>query len=128
MIIKLNDSNNFIDIITYYFQDDVHIDSYSGDHNELLNRCIQFAENESDFIVKLLKSIIGKTNYYTNEKLLKEIIINSNQIRNAVECLIENEVFSKVDYFVSSFIDEESLIIVKDNYIKLINLIKKHNL
>jgi hypothetical protein len=123
MISKLNDSTNFIDLITYYFQDDVHINSYSGDDVELLKKCIQFAENESDFIIKLLKSIIGKTNYYTNENLLKDIIKSSNQIRNAVEYLIEYEVFSKVNYFMSSFIDEESLIIVKDNYIegKLIN-------
>jgi len=44
LIIKLNDSNNFIDLITYYFQDDIHIDLYSGDDVELLNKCIQFAK------------------------------------------------------------------------------------
>jgi len=80
-------------------------------------------KNDEDFIIKLLKTIIGKTNYYTNDKLLKEIIKNSNQIKNAVRYLIDKEVFSKVDYFMSSFIDEESLIVVKDNYIngKLVN-------
>lgn len=118
LVRKLNNPDNYINIISYYFQEITHADFYSHDEKKIIEKCNSFSKQDKNFVIKLLKAINGKTNYYTNDKLLKDIIIGSNNIYGATEYLIDNNPIDKVDYFISSFINQESFEVIRIKYLK----------
>ncbi|MFV8334693.1 NACHT domain-containing protein [Flavobacterium sp. RSP29] len=116
LILKLENSVHFIEIISYYLFDSHIVDLPNDYAVKLLDRCLFFSDIEDDFIVKFLKSINKKTNYYHQDRLLVSIITKSNRQLDAAEYLIDNNDFSAVRDLVSNFADTEILAVVLNRF------------
>jgi hypothetical protein len=111
LIFKIKDSDKFLEIIKYHFIDDIRIYAYNEEEllNQLLNRITSHIAKDKKFIEKLLSEIKEDFRFHTHEKLLKEIIIQSNTRITAIDFLLNSFNAHKVRYFISGLIDEESL-------------------
>jgi hypothetical protein len=118
IILRLTNSNNFIEVIKYYFMDEVKIHTNNSFAEKILERSLFFCEFESDFIIRLLKSFNKKNIYNRNDVLLKTIILRNKLIPQiqSFQYLIENNQFSRVVHFLATIADANTINIVVENY------------
>ncbi|MBF4518950.1 hypothetical protein IRZ71_21550 [Flavobacterium sp. ANB] len=109
LTLRLEDYDHFVEIISYYFDDSLHLDIYGGQENNILERFLSFSNSEPDFIVRFLKSINKKTHYHNREQLLLNIVKDSGNELEAAKFLIGNNEFSDVRSFISRFANKEIL-------------------
>jgi hypothetical protein len=117
VIIRLQNSSNFIYLVKYYFDETKNNYSDNRFAEKVIERCLFFENNEDDFLVRLLASFEEKEKYYLRENLLKTLILKSsiNSQIKAFNYLIENFTFNNVGYFLASITTKEtiSVIIIK---------------
>lgn len=116
LILKLENPDHFIEIISYYFIDNHPLGLSNDFANSLLKRFLFFSEKVNDLIVRLLKSINGKTKYYLEETLLKSLITQSSKQFEAAKYLIDNNSFSEVRNLVSNIANKEILVLVLNRF------------
>ncbi|WP_299247726.1 hypothetical protein [uncultured Lacinutrix sp.] len=121
LIFKLKDSNKFLQIIKYHFIDDVRIYSFKEEEelNKILEKIKGYIANDESYIEKLLSEIKEDYKFHIHERLLKQIIIQSNTRHRAIKFLLNSFKTERIRYFVSSIIDEESLIFLTNKLIEL---------
>jgi hypothetical protein len=103
LTLKLEKSAHFMDIVSFYFFENHSIELENDFAIRILERCLFFAAKEKDFIVNLLENINRNTKYYNQERLLINIITQSNKQFDAAKYLIDNNNFSDVRDFISNF-------------------------
>lgn len=118
LILRFENYDHFVEIVSYYFDDSLHLDIYGGQENNILDRFLSFSKSETDFITRFLKSINKKTHYYNREQLLLHIVKDSGNELEAAKFLIENNEFSDVRSFISRFANKEILDYVVENLYK----------
>jgi hypothetical protein len=116
LILKLENSAHFIDIVSFYFFENHSIELENDFAVRMLERCLFFSEKEKDFIVRLLKNINKNTKYYHQERFLINMITQSNKQFDAAEYLIYNNNFSDVRDFISNFSNEKILSLVLNRF------------
>lgn len=116
LVMKFEDSNHFIEIISYYFRNDPMIDLYNHYESNLLDKFLLFSKLEDDFIVRFLTSINQRTNYYHQEKLLLSIINGSGKQLDAARFLIDTNDFSEVRSFIARFANSDILSLIRDRH------------
>lgn len=121
LIFKINNPNNFLKIIKYHFIDDIKIYTYNEeeDLNKILEKIISFIANDEKYIEKLLFEIKEDYRFHTHERLLKQIIVQSNTKQRAIKYLLNTFDTSNIRYFVSGLIDRESLDILCNKLIEI---------
>jgi hypothetical protein len=117
LILKLNNSNFFIELITYHFIREFNLDLSNDDAIKILERCLFFSSKEDDFVVRFLTVINGKTEFYKHEMLLKGIISDTNSQLKASKYLLENNLFSNVRVLLSSIATTETIVLVKERFV-----------
>ncbi|MGJ8549535.1 NACHT domain-containing protein [Winogradskyella wichelsiae] len=121
LIFKIRDPDNFLEIIKYHFIDDIRIYAYSEE--ELLNRVLSkitfYILKDEKYIEKLLSQIKEDFRFHTHERLLKQVIIQSNTRIRAIKYLLNSFDADKVMYFISGIINSESLNILCDKLVEL---------
>ncbi|WP_284651128.1 NACHT domain-containing protein [Flavobacterium terrisoli] len=118
LIIRLKSSSNFIFFAKFYFDETTN--SYTDNRfaEDIIEKCLFFESEESDFLVRLLSSFEDKEKYYLRETLLKALILKSS-INSQIESfkyLIENFTFNNVGYFLASITTEKTINIVIDKF------------
>ena len=117
LILKIVDSNYFIELMSYYFVDEFNINLDNTYAIKILEKCLLFNSVEKDFIVRFLKSINGKTNYYLQDKLLVEIIVKANNQFATSDYLLVNNDFSKIRMLLASIATNETIELVKERFL-----------
>ncbi|MFV8344463.1 NACHT domain-containing protein [Flavobacterium sp. ZB4P13] len=117
LILKLNNSDFFIKLIAYHFTIGYNLDLSNDDAEKILQRCLFFNLKEGDFTVRFLTAINGKTEFYKHERLLKEIILQSNSQLEISNYLLENNPFSKVRVLLASIANTKVIELVKDWFV-----------
>ena len=120
LILKIKNSDFFIELITYYFADEFHINFDNTYALDLLERSLFFSSKEDDFILRFLKTINGKTSYYKQDNLLVEIIVKSNKQYLASKYLLENNDFSKVRMLLARIANSTTIELVSNSFLKKI--------
>lgn len=118
LILKIVDSNYFIELISYYFINEFSVNLNNTYLIKILERCLFFSSKENDFILRFLMSINGKTNYYFQDRLLIDIIVNSNSQYEASKYLLDNNDFPKVRMLLASVATTTSIKLVKDRFVQ----------
>jgi hypothetical protein len=122
IIVKIENSNFFIELIAYYFIDKYSITLDNTDAINILERCLFFSYKENDFITRFLASIIGKTNYFLQDRLLIDIIIKSNNQYRASKYLLEKDDFFKLKMLLASIATSSTIELIEEQFNKqLIN-------
>lgn len=117
LILKLNNSDFFIELIAYHFMRGFNLNLSNDDAIKILKRCLLFSSKEDDFIVRFLTAINGKTEFYKHERLLKEIISESNSQLKASKYLLENNPFLNVRVLLASIANTKVVELVKDWFV-----------
>ncbi|MFN4149505.1 MAG: NACHT domain-containing protein [Candidatus Sericytochromatia bacterium] len=117
LIFKLNDSNSFIELISYHFMIGFNLDLSNDDAEKILNKCLFFSGKEDDFMVRFLTAINGKTEFYKNERLLKAIITESASQLKASKYLLENNPFSIVRLFLANIANTNVIELVREYFV-----------
>ncbi|WP_159439072.1 NACHT domain-containing protein [Flavobacterium sp. CF108] len=122
IIVKIKDSSHFIELISFYFNDEFKLSFRKNFSSELVERFLEFSRSEEDFVTRFLKAINGKTNYYVRDNTLFEILVKCEK---ALECsvyLIENNPFEKARVILARIADRSVLELIRDQFQKqLIN-------
>lgn len=117
LILKFKDSNNFIDLIAYYFNDSLNIGRDTSFASDVLDRFLYFSKNENDFIVRFLSEINGKPNFYIRDSLLVDVIVKSGNELAAASYLLENNPFENVKVLLASIANYDVIELVKEKYL-----------
>jgi hypothetical protein len=116
LILKLDDSNHFIEIISFYFYEEHSIDLPNDFAIRLLERFRSFSELDRDFILKFFSEINGKTQYYQHQTLLLQIITQSDKQTELATYLIDNNGFWNVRNLISHIANLEILELVLNRF------------
>jgi hypothetical protein len=117
LILKLNNSDFFIELVAYHFTIGYNLDLSNDDAKKVLQRCLFFNVKEGYFTARFLTAINGKTEFYKHERLLKEIILQSNSQLEASNYLLENNPFSKVRVLLASISNTKVIELVRDWFV-----------
>ena len=121
LIFKIKNPDNFLEIIKYYFIVDIRIYAYNEEEllKQILNKITSYIAKDEKYIEKLLSEIKEDFRFHTHERLLKQIIIQSNTRIRAIKFLLNSFDADKVRYFISGIINSESLNILCDKLVEL---------
>ncbi len=109
LILKLTSASNFLELAKYFFNDNSSLYKYDDYLNKLTSKLLAFIKQDSEFIDKILDSVIDDVSYNIHDKLLSELIVKSNSRGRAIIHLLINQDFEKVDYFIAGIISESEL-------------------
>lgn len=109
LILRLSDSEYFLSIIKYFFNNEKSISYLDNFESDLIEKCTQFIKSDPAFLIKLLSAIEEDYRFHMHDKILKKIIKSSNTENLALEYLINNVNIDKIRFFVSEFVNEENL-------------------
>lgn len=117
LILKIKNSDFFIELISHYFFDSCHIELHNTHAIEIVEKCLLFDAEEDDFLLRFIKSVNGKTDYYRHERLLAEIIGSEDNKLMVAEYLLQNSSFSEVRRFIAAIAVSETLKLVVKNIV-----------
>jgi hypothetical protein len=120
IIIKINSSDYFLKIAYYIFSEEFNFYIDTTFENEFLEKCIEFSNNEDNFLEKLLDSIKNKMHFFSFEKKINRIFNSISQAKQnkVYEYLITNFKFSEVEYFLATITNNQNVSIIIDFFIK----------
>lgn len=118
IIVKLKDSAHFIELISFYFNDELKLSLRKGFSSELKERFLEFSISEEDFIIRFLKAINSKTKYYVRDSLLVEILVKCEKASECSIYLIENNPFEKVRALLAGIADRSVLEFIRSQFQK----------
>lgn len=114
LILKLKDTNNFIEFAKYYFNDNYSFYVSQDDLNEIIEKALEYQRNDSRFIVILLKKInIKKINFFFKNSL-NYLITNSTKESKAevIKYLLSKSTFKDINYQLSVLVDKDTINLV----------------
>jgi hypothetical protein len=109
LILKITSADNFLELAKYFFNDSSSLYKYDDYLNKLSSKLLDFIKQDTEFIDKILDSVIDDVSYHIHDKLLSELIVKSNSRERAIIHLLKNQDFEKVDYFIAGIISESEL-------------------
>lgn len=109
LILKLTSAHNFLELARYFFK--LNISIYSSDDylKKLISKFLYFLKQDHEFIDSILDDLIADVSYNINNRLLSELIVQSNSRGRAIIHLMKNQDFEKVDFFIAEIISESEL-------------------
>lgn len=118
LILKIKDSNIFIDFAKYYFDPDKNIDTYTSNENELIEKCLIFDSLDNHFIRKLFKDIGVQKPHFYFERNVRELLsrISKESSNIFFKYLLDNYDFKDVNFPLSQLINEENIWFVIDKF------------
>jgi len=108
LVSKLNCSDNFIEIVSYYFRDKMMLSLDQSYQTALYKRLLFFTSNEDTFLIRLLSNITTKSGFYNNEKLLISLILETGKSLEIYKYIIAKGYFHNMWYFLSLIATEET--------------------
>lgn len=117
LILRFKVPKHFIEIVSYFFRTDVRLTLDNDNAQEILNKSLDFLEYP-DFIIQFFESFNGKTHYHHNDKLLIAIVKKFKKKEEITRYLIANNVFGKVDYFLSQLANSETVKIIASGFLE----------
>lgn len=118
LILKIKDSDIFIDFAKYYFDSDKSIDIYTSDENELIVKCLEFEKLDDNFLIKLFKDFtVQKPHFYFDRKV-RELLSRSSlaPIEKLSKYLLDNFDFKDVSYALSYLVNDETILFVIEKF------------
>ena len=111
LILKIKDSNKFIEFAVYYFDSERDIDIYASDQDELIEKCVVFDNIDKNFIITLFKKLKIHKPYFYFERPIKELIskISIDSINKIFQYLIDTYDFVDINYVLSNLINDENV-------------------
>ena len=101
MTLNLKQSDNFIDILSYYLVEDISKNFTNTQFENILNKFVLFDKNENDFMFRFMNNLnfIVKFRHQDNS-ILKDFISKSkpNSQLYAFGFLLDSNPFSDIDY------------------------------
>lgn len=110
LLLKLKRSDDFIEIIKYYFDEEYNIFHSTLQLEKLLDKSLEFEKKDENFIIKLISQIKFKTNYihFSNELMNLIFKLNKKSKSLIIHHLLNEYDFKDVSYQLSRiFIKEE---------------------
>lgn len=108
LLLKFKNSDNFIGIITYYFDTEYYSRGLDHHHDEIIKRCLFFDNQDDDFVINLLQKIDLKSYYLRiNEQLFQLVAKSINKIK-IIKFLLSKFNFDKLNYEISTLIIEDN--------------------
>jgi hypothetical protein len=121
MILNLESSDNFIEVIYYYFIENINRDLDKIQLENVHNKFILFDENEDDFMIRFMNKLNFQVKFrHQDNSILKDFISKSkpNSQLYAFGFLLDSIPFSDIDYFLSTISNSESIILVAEKFKK----------
>ena len=112
LILKLKDSNKFIDFAKYFFDSEMNINLYSNSHYyEFIEKCVYYDKKEVDFITRLFEKIELKSDFFYFQGTLKELIgkIRKESVNNIFKYLLDSFQFDKINFALSPIANNENI-------------------
>jgi len=118
LILKIRDSDMFINFAHYYFDSNSHIDIYTSDEDELIEKCVEFDHNDDEFIIKLFKDLYIQKPHFYFERPIRELIskISKNSVNRIFKYLINSYHFKDINYVLSYLVNDENIWYVIDKF------------
>lgn len=118
LILKLRDIDKFIDLAKYFFDYRINVNIYSGDLEDLIEKCVEFDKNDNEFIIKLLKQIDIKTRNFYLDRPLQQLIskIDVKSINGLSKYILENFDFQNTSYLLSTLMNKDNIWYVIDKF------------
>lgn len=114
LILRLNDSDDFLNIIKYYFDDQYNL-RFDDDFAEKIKaKLVGFIIDNRDIIIDFLKLIGNRIIYRTHSTFVIKLIEESDTKRLAIEFLLSNYIFTEIDYFLASIVDSKTIDLVEE--------------
>jgi hypothetical protein len=120
IIVKIKSSDYFLKIAYYIFSEEFNFYIDTTFENEFLEKCIEFSNNEDNFLEKLLDSIKNKMHFYSFEKKFNRIFNSISQAKQnqVYKYLITNFKFNEVEYFLATVTNNQNVSIIVAFFIK----------
>ncbi|RKR11686.1 hypothetical protein C8C82_3743 [Flavobacterium sp. 81] len=118
LILKIKDSDIFIDFAKYYFDPNKNIDIYTSDENELIEKCLIFDRVDNNFITKLFKDIGVKKTHFYFERNVRELISRISDVSANIyfKYLLDNYDFKDINYPLSCLVNHKNIWFVIDKF------------
>lgn len=119
LVLRLKDKTNFIEVVTFYF-DDYHLRTREPFRENLLKKCLDFESESPGFIVELLQKVqkSEKIRSYHNDEALTELIKRSHKELDAFKIIYDQESAGDIDSLTLAKITTRETI---DYFISIIN-------
>lgn len=118
LIFQLKSSDNFLNIVQYYFNKELDLYYDSDLAKRIADKCIEFSTTEKDFINRLLSQLNGKVRFNAHNDLLKNIIIRSNSLVIAIQHLLLHYPFKDSRSFIAYLVDESTIGLIIQHILK----------
>jgi hypothetical protein len=115
-LIKLNISENFLEIIVTYLNNDLFHKLDLDFETKIYNRCLFFINSDSNFILQIIKRITNDHLYYHNDNFLKKIIRDSDKDGIVIQYLLDNTNFNKTYTLIAMIVSDNSLPLIIKKY------------
>ena len=112
LILKYQDSNNFLASAKFYFNNSIRESNTTGHLEKVADKCVEFAMDNDQFMVNLLNEIKDELKFHSHRNLLLHIIKESKKNDLVIEHLLENWRFKEIIPFVARILKESSVPIV----------------
>ncbi len=124
LILKITDSDKFMNFAQYYFDSNNNIDIYTSDENELIQKCVQFDSNDDEFILKMFKKLdIQKAHFYFERPIIELISkISRKSINGIFKYLISSYDFKDINYVLSFLANDENIWYAIEKFKTVINV------
>jgi hypothetical protein len=109
LTLKISDPNRFLSIIKYFFNNEKRLSYRDNFEDDLIEKCIQFINSDSNFLIELLSEIKNEYGFYIHDKILKKIIKSTNKEDIALLYLVNNMIISEIRFFISEFVNETNI-------------------
>lgn len=118
LIIRMQSSKNFLAFMKGFFNKEMNLHFDKDFTNKVIQKCIDFALNEPDFIERFLSLIHSEVGLHVHDKTLREIILKSYSKDKAIKHLISNNPIEKVGLLLAALIDSKALHLIAEIFIK----------
>lgn len=117
IILKLEDPNNLIDILSYYFGEKYTIRLEGELSKSLLDRLLYFAKREDDFIIRLLQKIGKIKAFYRQSDFLTILLDKSQNKLDIARILIKEQEFHVIRQMLAKIADKELCELIRNVHV-----------
>ncbi|AXT63098.1 hypothetical protein D1816_23030 [Aquimarina sp. AD10] len=118
LIFRFDSADNFLLVVSHYFNNDIGYRSINDQVGKISERCIYFINQDQQFLITLLDEINDVLRFHTHRDLLFHII-NSTQTNDMViRHLVTNYEVNEVLILIARILEENSLDFVISEFIK----------
>lgn len=120
LILKIKDSNIFIDFAKYFLDSQYSIDVYSNDLDKLIDKCLKYEQTEDDFMLRLFKKLDIKKQHFYLEQPMRKLIssLSKDSVGIVFQYLLDNFNFKDINYLLASLADDVNINYVIKRFIE----------